>query len=62
MPMIPSWSPTITTMNPLIAGGNKARNLRNKGARPISTKPANIVIPNTAGSPPVPAASTAAPI
>jgi hypothetical protein len=49
-------------MNPLIARGNKARSLRRSGARLISTRPANIVIPNTAGSPPVPAASTAGPI
>jgi hypothetical protein len=32
------------------------------GAKPISTKPANIVMPKTAGSPPVPAVATAGPI
>ena len=59
-PAIPADQPIMKITRPEISIGNIARSRLSSGASAASSTPANIVIPNTSGSPPSFAASSEA--
>jgi hypothetical protein len=58
-PTRPSWMPTTSTAKPAMSGWNTTRRRSSRRDRPISTSPAKIVMPATAGRPPALAARIA---